>query len=87
MQADPIFTVSMAWDRPTERHGLGLNHGFLDDILITSFGVVRSSLTFFARKTNTVSQFDYGSGFIDVLARDVLTDHTLCEGTKPSTMW
>ena len=38
-QADPIFTVSMAWDHPTTRHGLGLNHGFLDDTVIISFGV------------------------------------------------
>ncbi|KAK4047506.1 hypothetical protein OIO90_006148 [Microbotryomycetes sp. JL221] len=38
-QADPIFTVSMAWDHPSSRHGLGLNHGFLDDIVLISFGV------------------------------------------------
>lgn len=38
-QADPIFTVSMAWDHPTNRHGLGLNHGFLDDRVVISFGV------------------------------------------------
>lgn len=38
-QADPIFTVSMAWDHPTDRYGLGLNHGFLDDSVLISFGV------------------------------------------------
>lgn len=31
-----------AGDHPTDRHGLGLNHGFLDDVVVTSFGVVRS---------------------------------------------
>ncbi|BGP09240.1 hypothetical protein OF846_003005 [Rhodotorula toruloides] len=38
-QADPIFTVSMAWQSPSDRHGLGLNHGFLDDTVLISFGV------------------------------------------------
>ncbi|KDE05704.1 hypothetical protein MVLG_03938 [Microbotryum lychnidis-dioicae p1A1 Lamole] len=62
-QADPIFTVSIAWDHPSDRHGLGLNHGFLDDTIVTSFGVG-----------------DYGSAYIDILARDLLTDHEICEG-------
>ncbi|KAM0750742.1 hypothetical protein T439DRAFT_288737 [Meredithblackwellia eburnea MCA 4105] len=69
-QADPIFTVSMSWDHPTKKHGLGLNHGFLDDVLITSFGV-----------------FDYGSAYIDVLARDVLTDHMMCDGIEGFELW
>ncbi|ORY78098.1 hypothetical protein BCR35DRAFT_267012 [Leucosporidium creatinivorum] len=62
-QADPIFTVAMAWDHPTDRHGLGLNHGFLDDVVVTSFGV-----------------YDYGSAYIDILARDMLSDHEICTG-------
>lgn len=69
-QADPIFTVSIAWDHPTERHGLGLNHGFLDDVVITSFGVG-----------------DYGSAYIDVLARDFLTDHDMCKGFEKHSLF
>ncbi|GAA5841662.1 hypothetical protein JCM5353_007182 [Sporobolomyces roseus] len=69
-QADPIFTVSMAWDHPTDRHGLGLNHGFLDDTVLLSFGVA-----------------DYGSAYIDVLARDLLTDHELCSGVGGTSLW
>ncbi|GAA5905800.1 hypothetical protein JCM8208_000903 [Rhodotorula glutinis] len=69
-QADPIFTVSMAWDHPTNRHGLGLNHGFLDDTVIISFGVA-----------------DYGSGYTDVLALDLLTDHQLCAGVEGTSLW
>ncbi|GAA5874931.1 hypothetical protein JCM1840_007154 [Sporobolomyces johnsonii] len=69
-QADPIFTVSMAWDHPTDRHGLGLNHGFLDDTVLISFGVA-----------------DYGSGYTDVLARDLLTDHELCGGVGGTSLW
>lgn len=38
-QADPIFTTSIAWDHPTKKGGLGLNHGFLNEVVITSFGV------------------------------------------------
>lgn len=38
-QADPMFTTSMSWDKPSKRHGLGLNHGFLDDTVLISFGV------------------------------------------------
>ncbi|GAA5827491.1 hypothetical protein JCM11251_003834 [Rhodosporidiobolus azoricus] len=38
-QADAIFTVGIAWDHPSDRHGLGLNHGFLDDNVLVSFGV------------------------------------------------
>jgi hypothetical protein len=46
-QADPIFTTAIAWDHPSKsHHGLGLNHGFLDDIVLISFGVV-CSLSFF----------------------------------------
>jgi len=30
---------SAAGDHPTDRHGLGLNHGFLDDTVLLSFGV------------------------------------------------
>ena len=26
-------------DHPTHRHGLGLNHGYLDDVVMISFGV------------------------------------------------
>ncbi|GAA6049379.1 hypothetical protein JCM3770_007316 [Rhodotorula araucariae] len=69
-QADPIFTVSMAWDHPTQRHGLGLNHGFLDDTVLISFGVA-----------------DYGSGYTDVLALDLLTDHQLCAGVSGTSLW
>lgn len=35
---DPIVTTSMSWQHPTRRDGGGLNHGFLDDVLLTSFG-------------------------------------------------
>ncbi|TNY24350.1 hypothetical protein DMC30DRAFT_346039 [Rhodotorula diobovata] len=69
-QADPIFTVSMAWDHPTNRHGLGLNHGFLDDRVVISFGVA-----------------DYGSGYTDTLALDLLTDHQLCAGVEGTSLW
>ncbi|GAA5987341.1 hypothetical protein JCM10908_001916 [Rhodotorula pacifica] len=69
-QADPIFTVSMAWDKPSKRHGLGLNHGFLDDTVLISFGVA-----------------DYGSAYIDVRARDLLTDHNLCAGVGGTSLW
>ncbi|KAL8287651.1 hypothetical protein RQP46_003509 [Phenoliferia psychrophenolica] len=69
-QADPIFTVSMSWDHPTQKNGLGLNHGFLDDVLLTSFGV-----------------FDYGSAYIDILARDLLTDHYMCDGIPGFDLW
>ncbi|GAA5999846.1 uncharacterized protein JCM10292_003770 [Rhodotorula paludigena] len=69
-QADPIFTVSMAWDHPTDRYGLGLNHGFLDDSVLISFGVA-----------------DYGSGYTDVLAHDLLTDHQLCSGVGGTSLW
>ncbi|GAA5957179.1 hypothetical protein JCM8115_003981 [Rhodotorula mucilaginosa] len=69
-QADPIFTVSMAWEKPSKRHGLGLNHGFLDDTVLISFGVA-----------------DYGSAYIDVLARDLLTDHNLCAGVGGTSLW
>ncbi|GAA5866987.1 hypothetical protein JCM3774_003747 [Rhodotorula dairenensis] len=69
-QADPIFTVSMAWEKPTKRHGLGLNHGFLDDTVLISFGVA-----------------DYGSAYIDVLARDLLTEHNLCAGVGGTSLW
>ncbi|GAA5913266.1 hypothetical protein JCM6882_000048 [Rhodosporidiobolus microsporus] len=69
-QGDAIFSVSMAWDHPSDRHGLGLNHGFLDDNVLISFGVA-----------------DYGSGYIDVLAHDLLTDHDLCKGVGGSSLW
>ncbi|GAA5849159.1 hypothetical protein JCM8547_006465 [Rhodosporidiobolus lusitaniae] len=69
-QADPIFTVSMAWDHPTDHAGLGLNHGFLDENVLISFGVA-----------------DYGSGYIDVLAHDLLTDHDMCSGVGGSSLW
>lgn len=38
-QMDAIFTVSMAWDHPQTRGGLGLNHGYLDEVVVTSFGI------------------------------------------------
>ncbi len=38
-QRDAIFTVSMSWDHPTVRGGLGLNHGYLDEVLATTFGI------------------------------------------------
>ncbi|POY75273.1 hypothetical protein BMF94_1643 [Rhodotorula taiwanensis] len=69
-QADPIFTTSMSWDKPSKRHGLGLNHGFLDDTVLISFGVA-----------------DYGSAYIDVRARDILTDHNLCSGVQGTSLW
>lgn len=69
-QADPIFTTSAAWDHPTKKNGLGLNHGYLDDLVLVSFGV-----------------YDYGSAYIDLLARDVLTDHTMCTGVKGFEIW
>ncbi|GAA6010122.1 hypothetical protein JCM10207_007570 [Rhodosporidiobolus poonsookiae] len=70
-QADPIFTVSMAWDHPTTAgNGLGLNHGFLDDNVLISFGVA-----------------DYGSAYSDVLALDLLTDHDLCAGVEGTSLW
>ncbi|GAA6036697.1 hypothetical protein JCM8097_003434 [Rhodosporidiobolus ruineniae] len=70
-QADPIFTVAVAWDHPSDaKHGLGLNHGFLDDNVLISFGVA-----------------DYGSGYIDVLAHDLLTDHQVCSGVGGSSLW
>ncbi|GAA98031.1 uncharacterized protein L969DRAFT_617657 [Mixia osmundae IAM 14324] len=66
-QADPIFTVSVVWDHPSSKGGgLGLNHGFLDDRMIISFGVA-----------------DYGSGYIDVVAGDVLAEHTMCKASTP----
>ena len=32
------------------------------------------------------SQFDYGSAYIDILARDLLTDHEVCTGFKPHSL-
>lgn len=69
----PQTDHSTAGDHPTERHGLGLNHGFLDDVVMVSFGVVsdlRIALII-NRLTLYLSQSDYGSAYIDVLARGV----------------
>jgi hypothetical protein len=48
---------------PTVKDGTGLNHGFLDDVVMTSYGA-----------------HDFQANYIDVLARDLLSEHTLCEG-------
>lgn len=75
---------SSTGDHPTDRHGLGLNHGFLDDVVVTSFGVVSRSR--FRRSTPDLTvpyfpeQYDYGSAYIDILARDMLSDHEICTG-------
>lgn len=43
-QVDLVFTTSFAWDHPqNETNGLGMGHGYLDDVILMSFGVVRSS--------------------------------------------
>lgn len=56
-QADPIFTVSMAWEKPTKRHGLGLNHGFLDDTVLISFGVADYGSAYIVRLSSASGHF------------------------------
>lgn len=71
-------------DHPTDRHGLGLNHGFLDDVVVTSFGVVNRSrsrrVALVLTHSSSREQYDYGSAYIDILARDMLSDHEICTG-------
>lgn len=99
-QADPIFTVSMAWDHPTNRHGLGLNHGFLDDTVIISFGVADYGSGYTVRPSALFSRSSSSSscrpGLVtdssplvsqDVLALDLLTDHQLCAGVEGTSLW
>jgi hypothetical protein len=94
-QADPIFTVSMAWEKPSKRHGLGLNHGFLDDTVLISFGVadygsayiVRFLLRFWPFPNAELTDDGAFSFAQDVLARDLLTDHNLCAGVGGTSLW
>jgi hypothetical protein len=82
--------VLHADDHPTDRHGLGLNHGFLDDNVLISFGVADYGSGYIVRLLPPCflpTRADSLSHGQDVLAHDLLTDHDLCAGIGGSSLW
>lgn len=60
-------SLNVIGDHPTKRNGLGLNHGFLDEVVVTSFGVVSRLLRVLLTSllTTFIPQHDYGSAYIE----------------------